>query len=478
MLRKASALSFLVILVAVSIACAQSSSGASGKTTGAKQTHGTNPTSTPEPRMAEGKPTTEGAEQLKVEITNTYMGQEYIPEFHIVGLVTNNGSEIIAGIQLTFQVMDATGHSLIKNYQNGYDPNHTSYLPVDTLFPGDASPFDFGFWLDEAPSSYKVDVTSFMIFSDGQRANVRVQNVRRVDGGDGFLYLSGELVNLESQWVRVWNLAGAVSDESDTIRAASDVSPFHRGDLAPAGDSQGREVTPFVIQVPNPGIAAEKDLFFYYTELSSPPEIWPEAQMTNPYADSLGGYHVVGWVTNPGSSECIPKVFAALYGRDGSVLDVGYDFFSFMSLMPGDKLPFDTATFYYRGKPLDTSLVDHIVVQVDGCGGGEAFESALAFVSLETSDEQVQKDGANWTLTGSVRNTSERKLRDIGVRAAVLDSKGNPMACGSDSIFPTGDRFAPGDTGTYEIKVRLDPEADTNGYTTKTYVQGWYGESD
>ncbi len=424
----------------------------------------------------------EGAEQFEVQITNTYIGQEWDSPFHIVGMVTNIGSQVLCGVQITFQIVDADNKSLIIDYTGASVPNVWHYLPTDILMPGDSAPFDFSFSLEEDPANYEVLVTGFSKYCmDYAQADVEIQNTYLVDGGDGTLYFTGEIANLENTWVWITaGLNGAAVDSGGTVLSAggdSVYSSYYRHYLAPAGDSDGRDITPFFVQLPNPGTTdVTGSVYFNAQQYSAPANIF-DIEVTNIYTNDylLGSTHSVGWQINNGTVDCVSSVYGVGYDLEGKVISIGVDLNFYIFIPMGSRLPFDIG---YTEIPNNTSQVDHYIILSEGCYPGVGPESALIFVPLQTNSEQIQKEGAEWTVTGDVVNSSDKNLRNIGMRVGVLDAQGNLVAMGEDSIFPTGERITPDEVVQYEVKIHLDPNVETSGYSTEAFVQGWYGKAD
>lgn len=200
-------------------------------------------------------------------------------------------------------------------------------------------------------------------------------------------------------------------------------------------------------------------------------------EVTNTYYDSLGNYHVVGWLTNNGSEPWLTdNVVAGLYGQDGKVLVVGWGYMSNGYLAPGDRVPFDAWAPDAANLLPKNTIIDHMTVESDGFRS--RYLDILAYVSLTSSEVQVTKDQFSWTVSGSVTNTSSKLLRTGEVLIAVYDASGNLVARADAGVIPSGDRWFPGETIDYSAKLYIDPSVDSSGYTFGTFVQGWYGLND
>ena len=422
-------------------------------------------------------PTAEGAEQLEIQITNAYLDQDYTPKYHIAGTLTNNSSAIYGGLRLTVQATDASGKSVMVDY-NGNSMESDDFMLFDSfIWAGESQPFDIDFYTSEVPTDYAVVVTDLYETSlSYQKANVLAQNLLIQDLGDGYLYLSGELVNQESTWVRVNTLVGTLLDENGTLLAAASMYAY-RTSLAPNGDALGRDITPFFVQILTPGAEVTSGGVYFYPYIEDAPSVWLDTEVTNTYYDYLGYYHVVGWLSNNSTEPWISdSVLSGFYNQDGMVVNVGWDYEFNDYLEPGDRVPFDAYVIHGVGPSLDSASISRMTVLCDGFRSG--YLDALVYVTLSNSDEVISKDGSSWTVTGTVTNTSGLNLRAGDITTMIFDAQGNLVAVDRDGIRHEGDRFYPNDTVNYEIRIDLDPTADTSGYTTQTTVQAWYGIND
>jgi hypothetical protein len=91
---------------------------------------------------------------------------------------------------------------------------------------------------------------------------------------------------------------------------------------------------------------------------------------------------------------------------------------------------------------------------------------------LETSEETVQRDGASWTVNGSITNTSEQEMSSIIVVVSIMDTLNNLVATDYTTIFPTSNVISPGETNEYSVLIYLDPTIDSSMFTSTTTVIG------
>lgn len=423
-------------------------------------------------------PTAEGAEVFDVQITNTYTDQQFTPQFHVVGTITNNGNVVYSNIQVTLQITDSTGKSVLTDYSGSPLQSDEIYLDLSYVWPQETVPFDLPCYTSAPPGDISVVITYFYdsSYMDTGRANVRVENQSFRNGRDGFIYMTGELVNLESSWVDASRIVGVTLGADGTILSGI-LTVYHRRALAPAGDPQGRDRTPFIVYIPDPGVEVADVRAYFDPTIEEGPTNWFDVEVTNTYYDSLGYYHVVGWLTNNGSEPWLTDdVIAGLYSQDGKILDVGWGYMLGDYLAPGERIPFDAWVPNSANLIQGTTVIDHMTIETDGFRS--AYLDILVYVPLTANDVQIVKEPLHWTVSGTVTNTSGRQLRNGEVLIAVYDETGKLVARGDDGVIPPGERWFPGETLEFSSWIFVDPEPDTTGYTVGIFAQGWYAISD
>jgi len=128
---------------------------------------------------------------ISINTTNDYV--DVYGNYHLVGEATNSG-DTYSYVNLIAGVYDVQG--------NIVDTADFS-LPLETLAPGEAAPFDFTFWgplnynqsLVRTIESYNIDVDDFWTWStETGMANLSTLQNAREDGDDA-LYFTGQIVN-------------------------------------------------------------------------------------------------------------------------------------------------------------------------------------------------------------------------------------------------------------------------------------------
>jgi len=404
--------------------------------------------------------------QLDIASTNAFV--DSYGTYRVVGEVDNNSSTVLNSIELTVEIKDASGNSLLKDDNGSITPSAIIYPLLYTLAPGEASPFEYSYeTTNGTPASYNVTITGQQV-SDANRATLKYENVQIVDNGSSWYYLTGVLVNTGNQWAHINSLAGAVMDDSNNVLSA-DWTSTYTTELAPSGDTHGRDRTPFEVNFPNPGGSTQWKLYWDADMTNSVTDYPMDVKVTNLYFDQYGSAHLVGWITNNSDKALDSMVVAGLYSRDGTVLDSSYAFVP-EPIKPGAEAPFSISSFgSVDYNPNQASLVSTYSAQFDTW-----FTSlpSSEFVDLTASGETVEKNGATWTFNGDFTNTSGKNLSSATVEVMIMDSQNKLVAMEYTSISPTGDAIATGDTNTYSVPVSLDPAVDATGFTTNTVIVG------
>lgn len=81
-------------------------------------------------------------------------------EYHVVGELQNGTDRVLTSIELTIEIKDASGNSLLKDDNGNVVPTLTFQPLLYTLAPGEASPFEYYVSSDAGqPSIYNVTIT-------------------------------------------------------------------------------------------------------------------------------------------------------------------------------------------------------------------------------------------------------------------------------------------------------------------------------
>ncbi len=405
--------------------------------------------------------------KLTVSSTSAFTDQFGI--YHVVGAILNGTNNTLTSLELGVQIKDASGTSLLKDKSGAAVSQHVFEPMLSTLAPGETSPFDYSIDLAKVtPASFVVSVDGYQS-GKAERAALTVENVQLVDDQKGTLYLSGRLVNSGSSWVNINALAGSVVGGGNSPLSAGS-SFIHAGLLAPKGDAEQRDQAPFIISFPNPGPGQTDWRIYWDADTAQAPQDYPVAvNVTNSYFDQTGAYHLVGIAANNSASALNLLLVAGLYAQDGTVLDAAYSFYK-IAVGPGKNMPFDISYFgSVNSIPAQASRVRTFTVQVDPSRTAPPPAQSMALTAV---GEQVQRNGAAWTFSGSVTNTTNQNLSGVTVIVMVMDAQKDLVATNSSYILPTEGTIAPNGAVSYHVLVSLDPTIDSSDFRTTTTASG------
>ena len=429
--------------------------------TGTTTTIGPNPT---QPLVA-ADTSTPGA----MVIANSTAFVDKYGTYRVVGMLVNNSSYVLTSIELTIEIKDASGNSLLK--ENGNPVLKATFHPMlYTLAPGEGSPFEYSYDTGNGiPASYKVIISNIQS-GDVSRADLTAENVQLVDNGSGWYYLTGDLVNKGTQWTRINNLAGAVLDASNNVLSA-DWTATYATELAPTGDPSGGDRTPFEINFPNPGTSGTPPWSLYWDAeiMENVTSYAITTTITNGYIDQYGAQHVVGWVINHSDQALSSSVVAGLYDQAGTTLDASFSNIP-IPIRAGGSVPFSVTTFgNVDNNQTQAALVRTYAAEVDP---GNTTPTKFKFIELPSSSETIHEDGATWNISGNATNTSDQELSTATVVVSIIDSQNALVATEYTTIFPSGDTIAVGEEDPYTVSISLDPSIDSSGFKINTMVIG------
>ncbi len=405
-----------------------------------------------------------------LEILSTTSFTDDHGNFYIYGEVLNTSDTAVDFIELLVEAKGADGNSLLVDENGNPTDTQVIYPMLDVIGPGNSSPFSF--YLDTntygAPATYNVLVGSYEV-TDVQQVALGFENVQMIDGGDGYLYLSGELVNQTSDWVSITGVAGGALDDSNKVLSA-DWSINYTSMLAPAGDANSQDRTPFAVFFPYPpGNVTQWSIWWDAQAYEDNPQYPLTLEVTDTYFDDYGSFHLVGAVRNEGAEVVSTSVVAGLYAEDGTCLDASYTFLPY-AVKPGESAPFDVTYFgsvNYNDE--QAALVHTYTVQVDY---GTTYPPYYTQNLVEASNVSVSQSGANWTVTGNFTNTSGVNVLDAIVVAMVFDASDNLVGLGYTYLYPAGENYAPGAGDPFEIYLYLDPSGDLENYKVRVVAFG------
>jgi hypothetical protein len=453
---------FIAALMALTLALLACGGGTTAK-----------PTRTPPPPTEAAEPTvTVTTGEVEVVNQSTYTDSDNY--FHVVGEIHNSSRKALTQIELTIEIKDADGNSLLKENDEVVD-SLTFYPLLSTLGPDEASPFDYYLSLEDGTPAEEdccqVTVTGQQT-GEVDRADLKVENGQMTTDSSNDIHLTGEIVNQGDTPAQINSLAGAVLNKKGEVIAADWSSTVTRY-LSPSGSESGNDRTPFDVTLSGPVDNVDDWHIFLdadRTEAATSTNL--KLDIARGYLDSVGFYHVVGTLTNNGEERLSVWLVAGLYAKDDTVLDA--DTLTVpINLGAGESVPYDFSGFRSVNNNKDEAdRIDTSTVQVDHYG---TYATTSDFVALETSNEDNAFKTGSWTVKGDVVNSSDHDLSSIVVVADLHDADDKILAVGWTTVYPSGDAeaIAAGDTVQFEFTIYLDPDLDTSNLKFTTYVQGY-----
>ena len=422
-----------------------------------------------------------------VQVVNNINYTDINGDFHVIGEIKNIGTSLLTQIELTLVMKDSSGKSLLTDINNQTvdalrltqeDQRPGEFMPTN-LAPGETSPFSYILYSGSGipdPASVKVTPSGQSI-STATLGNVEIQHAQMVvvqlaSGDPNSFLISGMVVNKDSKPVVIRDIAAALIG-SDKRILATDISVYFTTYLAPAGDANHLDSTPFYMRLTNP--AAQPDptspfkIYVDAEEVAQPITVNVKSTISNHYTDSDGAFHIVGTLANSGSDSITTKLVAGLYDRNNAVLDVDAAS-SQVNVAPGEVIPYDISSFENVNNNAAAALaLDHFTVQIDNY---YTFTPVTNSVTLPATIDSTTKDADYWTVTGKVTNNSNKVLSLETVLVAIYDASDNLCAVNYTWILPNGDSIDKGSVDNFSVVVSLPSGINTTNFTVKTLVKG------
>jgi len=406
-----------------------------------------------------------------LEINQTFGFQDSYGDYYVVGELYNNSNKAVTNIELSIEITDANGNSLLTGDNDETVPYLTFYPMLYTLAPGDTTPFSYYLSSDAGvPDSYTVRVETFDT-TTVDRGSLATENVYVYQDGDGTIYLSGDLVNQSNDWVFINGLAGGMLDADDTLVTA-DWTFTYASLLAPVGDANGNDRTPFTMYMTDPGVEISSWNTYYDVEIADQPDMYDvEISLNSHYFDEYGDFHIVGTVANNSDSFLNIRLVAGLYDSQGRAIDADYMTLPIVVGPGATGAPFDISYFTsVNWNDEVAGMLDNYYVQFDYYG---IYEPYYDVVELTTDETGYEQDGSILTFTGNAINDSGDNLSGATVVIFIEDKDGNVVATNSTYLWPEGDSIAPNVSLPFEVTIYADPGLTLNAdYTWYVYVQG------
>jgi len=410
-------------------------------------------TETPIPtQVVEPEPVPAG--EVGVTMVNFY--QNFYDSWVVAGTLMNNTDRELSNIEVEVKALDLNGNVLYTE---------VGYAALYNLAPGESTPFSLGIWEDlPGVTDFSASVVGYNT-SDFERALVEIKGERMVQG-DGYIYVTGEVVNSNNYPVQVWDVAAAVYDNDGSVVAAgADVVALSY--LAPG------ESGPFRIAMDSP--ASETELnndftLFTNIEVAEPVTSFKLAFLEETlYTDSDGYFHLVGAMKNDSDTNLSISLVAAVYDEAGDILDADSLDLPVYSVAPGELMYYDFDSWNaLNGAGDSDSPVYSYKIFTDY---GWTWETDTVYATLSTLDGGFKYD-PYWgvTFSGQVMNDSGASVEGGAVIIALRDkASGDLLAVGSEYLF---DLIPANGKLDYEVLVDVTTDFDPDSFNYEILALG------
>jgi hypothetical protein len=407
-----------------------------------------------------------GCDAKKVTVTGVHWFKDSVGAWRVVGVINNDSSQVVSKV--------VTGvETETKDNQPADQGEDVSAYPLD-LQPGAKAPFTA--WIDrDIPGldHFVVEVDECVLAEQLERGVVDIRGGQMVVDNTGTVQVTAELYNPGAKTVLVNGLIGAVYDQAGNLITAEYVvvgprylSPGESGpvraslDMPPGGAAQIKTYQLF------------KDVLVFQPD-NIPFNVSQDVQIISRYSDVRGHFHLVGEITNPGSTDLMTSIQATVYAdaTRSTVVDAD-DFTTWIPLEPGETLPFDMSGW----GPLSnvSGLWDTIAEKSSIVVRMEPFltwtaEARVAKLSLENGSVSFTDHQA--VFTGEVTNNLGSSIIN-GQVIAILRKKSSAELVATGIVhLEISSPVAPGQVINYSADIPL-PQ-DLNPETVETEVTAW-----
>lgn len=423
------------------------------------------PTSSPAVFVLESIESLPNDERIIVE--NSRIIKDIWGDYYAIAEIMNISDQTLSPLEMIIEIRDKEGLSLIQDGNSRTVSFDKTSPLLKILAPGGKSPFIYNIE-HGIPKYFKAIVTNAKE-NDKVLISPIVENLNLINDGNGFIVISGEIVNSGDLWMQIDEIAVSVINEKDQILSAGLTSTYGSV-LAPSGDKNRNDRTPFIASILDPGLKYTESKIYINASVIDSLEI-PDYSIaiTNRYFDQFGNFHLVGNLSNKSDMNLKVRVLAGLSDNNSVILDVAFSDLPYIAIN-GSEIPFDISNFnLFNFNQELAQRLDSYYVWMDP---GSSLKNAYQVLSPSTVDFVVLKDGSSWNFQGSVRNNSIMNLSRQIILVAIYDGYGNTSAVGYSEVFSNRDFIFPGDVNSFNFFIELDPEADTSNYSYKIFVQG------
>ena len=424
--------------------------------------------------IVESTSTTESTPTLstktgEIEIKNFTSNLSDFGVYTVVGEIQNNSSETFSGIELSIEIKDSAGDSLLKDDMGNSVENNSFEPLIKTLCSGESSSFKYEYDTSYGlPDTYEVKVKNFTLV-EVKRITLVTENFLLVGDGMGSINISGELINPSDHWVLIKELAGAAVNENQQV-IATDWTSTLSSELAPHGDLTGYDRTPFFITMTDSG-GLYKGWKIYQDAiiLDTPHSFDVKIELTDHYFDANNNFHLIGSISNPTTDQLSIQLTAGIYDEQSVVLDSVVESLP-LGIGPNEEYPFDVSGFMnIDNLSILAEKINKYSVKVN-FSNSQTITNDL--VKLESPDATCTKNGPNWDCIGTVINSSGKELLGETIQAGVYDTLGKLQSTGFTYIIPQIDSIASQEINSFEFTINGNPQFKADDSIFKFFIQG------
>jgi len=261
-----------------------------------------------------------------IQILSSNLYTDGFGDVHVAALVSNKSDQALEFVTFAIEIRDANGKTMIfDDSKNPVESTEVETL-LSILAPHSTSPLDY--YIVPAEGSTAKDYKITYVSSEATTSSavpLTLENTHYAYDDDGVYYLFGELVNKNSQAVKISGLAGTVVDGNGKfIAAASTMNMVEY--LAPASDPDERDRVPFGISIyaPEGGDYQYGNIYPYAEPSETLSARGIQLSIESNYVDSQGNFHIIGIVKHTDPSQLTFPIQGTVTDSSGAVLDTSF----------------------------------------------------------------------------------------------------------------------------------------------------------
>lgn len=409
----------------------------------------------------------EDCETKKVRVTGVHWFQDASGAWRIVGTITNHSNKPINKLVTDVETKTLDGMPA----DQGED---VSIYTLD-LQPGAKAPYTA--WIDRhipGLDHFKVEVEECVLSEEIERSQVEVRSGQMVVDDEGIAQVTAQLYNPGTKTVLINGLMAAVYEATGHLVTAEYVDVATRY-LAPGESGPVRAA----LDLPQRGASQIKSYQFFMETLASEPpasliDNERNLQVLSHYVDQQGHFHLLGQITNSGTTSLMTSVQATVFSDSArtTVVDAA-EYSTWLPLLRGETRLFDL---------VDWGVLNNIPGSWDEIAGAAidlrtepflTWTSAGAPVELVQLNENVIYNGREMLFTGRVKNDSDRGITTALVTIVLRQKVGGQVVAVGDTHLIIGDLVAPGQELDYSQTLQLPDGLDPASLETEIIAKGY-----